>query len=334
MRCTGPTRRLPLLLALLWLWPGPGAAQEDEQVLPTVHCNEVRVRGGIAYLAETSGLTLMDVSDPLRPSVLGRLGLPATLLGVALEGPLAFLAAGSHGLYIANVEDAAAPALIQRFDTPGRVRRVEVRGGLAYLADGRDGLRVVDVSNPERPIQKARILTRDEARALSLRGDLLALAEGAAGIRLFELDRAGVPHERRLLREAKSAYDVRLLEDLLLAADGRRGLLVYRLGSPPELLSRLALDGSAEHVAASGSLVLVGAGREVHVVDLADPALPREISAVRIHRSSPAGRTQWDGGLAYIAADLAGMAIVDFADPRAPELLLPHRRPMSVTFPR
>jgi hypothetical protein len=327
-------RSLIILLALLPVGPVQGADPEEEPAMPTVRCSEVRVRAGTAYMAQTSELTVVDVSDLLRPRALGTLGLPATLFGLDLEGPLAFLAAGSHGLYIADVTDPAAPELIQRFDTPGKVRRVEVRGDLAYLADDRYGLRVVDVSNPARPIQRSRTLTRDAVNALALEGDLLALAEGRAGIRLFELDRAGRPRELHLLREAKSARDVLLTESLLLVADGERGLLVYRLGDPPKMLAELELDGTATHIAASADVVLVSVGRKVHVVDITDPESPCEIASVTIHRSFPAGRIHWNGPMAFVAADLAGMAVVDLSDPRAPELLLPRRRPMTVTFPR
>ena len=125
-----------------------------------------------------------------------------------------------------------------------------------------------------------------------------------------------------------------LLDGLLLVADGERGLLVYRTAGRPALVAELALEGRAAHLAASGDKVLVGAGRDVRAVDLADPEAPCEIGSARIHRSWPAGPIQWDGGLAYVAADLAGIAIVDFTDPRAPELLLPRKRPMNVTFPR
>jgi hypothetical protein len=333
---TRGTATCALIALVVWLWLPTGASigADEEAELPTIRCSEVRVRAGQAYLAQTSELTILDVSDPLRPRALGTLSVPATLLGLDLHGPLAFLAAGSHGLYIVDIEDPAAPELVQRFDTPGKVRRVEVRGDLAYLADDRYGLRVVDVSDPVRPLQTSRTLTRGRARALSIHGELLALAEDSTGVRLFDLERESAPRERQLLREAENARDVLLQDDLLLVADGKRGLLVYRLGDRPELIAELALEGTTAHLAASGSRVLVASGRDLHLVDLADPESPREISEVRIHRSWPAGPIQWDGTLAYIAADLAGMAIVDFTDPAAPELLLPRRRPMNVTFPR
>ena len=92
---------------------------------PTVHCNEVRVSAGLAYVAQTSSLSILDVSDPAVPRAVGSLGVPATLTGIAKEGSLLCLAAGSHGLYLANVEDPAAPRLLQRFDTPGRVGGVK-----------------------------------------------------------------------------------------------------------------------------------------------------------------------------------------------------------------
>jgi hypothetical protein len=337
-------RRLALLVVLVAtvrgaLAPGVEAKdkKKDEQVLPVVHCNEVLVRDGVAYLAQTSGLTLMDVSEPARPRELGRLGVPATLTGVAAEGHMAYLAAGAHGLYIADLEDPAAPRLVQRFDTPGRVLQVLARNGLAYLADHREGLRVVDVSDAERPIHKARIPTRDVVRAIALRGNTLAAAEGKAGVRLFELRSDGVPRETRLLRGIEDARDVALVDGLLLVAAAKRGMLVYALEEDgPAPLSEFQPIRSAQYVSASGTLAMVSNGvAEVQVVDLREPRNPLLWAGVQVNRNYPALRIDIEENVAFVAADLGGLAVIDLEHPQLPEVLVPRKkREMKVSFPR
>ena len=90
---------------------------------PIVRCHDVAVRDGVAYVGRTAGLAILDVADPARPKQLGRLPLPASVLGVTLREHLGFLAAGAHGMYIADLSDPSAPELLQRFDTPGKVRQ-------------------------------------------------------------------------------------------------------------------------------------------------------------------------------------------------------------------
>ena len=83
--------------------------------LAEIHSNSVRVDGQTAYVAQTAGLQMLDVSDPEDPREIGRMRLPATLLDVAVVGGRAYLAAGSHGLYVVDVGDPEAPQLIASY---------------------------------------------------------------------------------------------------------------------------------------------------------------------------------------------------------------------------
>ena len=138
------------------------------------------------------------------------------------------------------------------------------------------------------------------------------------------------------LREAWYRRRRALLEPLVvreIVAAGRRGLLVYRLrgGSADTLLAEFSTEKPAAHVAAWGSVALVGhRGSTIQVVDLTDPASPRELSRVRIHRSAGAGRMRVEGDRAYVAADVAGMAVIDLEDPAAPRVLFPRGRRIKI----
>ncbi|MEZ6121774.1 MAG: hypothetical protein R3C49_01210 [Planctomycetaceae bacterium] len=103
--------------------------------------------GGTAYVADYSGLRVLDVSDPANITELGFFDTPGFALSVQVIGGTAYVADLASGL---RVLDVGAPASITElgfFDTPGFAYDVQVIDSTAYVADGSEGLRVLD----ERP---------------------------------------------------------------------------------------------------------------------------------------------------------------------------------------
>ncbi|MGE3178476.1 MAG: DUF1573 domain-containing protein [Vicinamibacterales bacterium] len=111
----------------------------------------VRVRGTTAFVSDgLAGLAVLDVADPRRPVVIGRVRTGGQTRGLALDGPRVFVAAGSAGLAVVDVTDPRTPRLVGQADMPGSAIRVDVSAGKAYVAAWNDA-RVYDVSQPATP---------------------------------------------------------------------------------------------------------------------------------------------------------------------------------------
>ena len=325
-----------LVLALALAAPLGADGEKQDAALPPPRTYSIDVQGTIAYVGQAS-LVTFDVSDPAKPKQLGTLYVPGKILGVTVDGTRCYLAAGARGMYIVDVSEPTDPELLGSFDTTGGVRQIVFHKGNAYLAQGSEGLQVLDVSLPERPRRGASLRSRHEVRAVAIHDDLLALAEGHAGVRLFELTHTGAPLEIAALDSADGASDVAFLGDLLLVAAGRRGLLVYRLqrNDEPALLAELPFDDSAAmSLAVDADTVLVTDGEsDLHLVGLAEPAAPRLLATAGIHRGARAGHVTVVDGVAYVAADIAGIAVIDVSDPATPKVLVPRERTFNVRFP-
>ena len=125
--------------------------------------SDLSLAGNLLYVADATGLHIVDVSNPDTPKVLGSLQLPETqthaVLRLSVDGGMALLAAGSSGAFIVDVADPAKPRLVGTLDTPGpnssgpvdSTRSVFLQGNLAFLTDERAGLRIIDISNPTSP---------------------------------------------------------------------------------------------------------------------------------------------------------------------------------------
>jgi hypothetical protein len=160
---------------------------------------------------------------------------------------------------------------------------VAVEGGIAYVAYT-GGIEVVDVANPAAPSSVGRVEVPGGAYDLVVSGGRL-YATDARGVRVYDLANARQP---ALLGTYESA-DVRTA-----AATGV-----------------LAVAGSRGYLVRYEALI---------VLDLADPASPRELGRTAI----PAGGVSvaLSGTLAYVALGDAGLAVVNVADAASPSAVL------------
>jgi hypothetical protein len=340
-RATARIRTLFAAIALAALVLSPLSAKkknrgDDSDDVPVI-CHDVAIDGKYALLAQTSGVAIWDVSDPVRPRTAAGVTVPATVLGVDTRLPMVYLAAGTHGLYVVRWDGEGEPAILARHDTPGSVNGVRLLDHYALLSDERYGVRVVDVEHPDRPLQKALVSTRDRVHSIALDGRLLATAEGRVGVRLFDVSQPERPIELHLLRDIDDARDVAWAgPGRLLVAGGDTGLLVFELDGDgePRRVGAAAVDGPARFVGGDDGLAVVTNGTpalQVFGVDASGET--HALHAFRVHRSAPAGRVHVIGTRAFVALDRAGISIVDLGDPLTPEVLLPKDRRLRIDWP-
>ena len=111
----------------------------------------VSVVGGLAYVADgSSGLRVIDVSNPAAPVEVGSIDTPDFAYGVSVVGGLAYVADGSS-VRVIDVSNPAVPVELGSIETEFAYG-VSVVGGLAYVVDSFFGLRVVAVSHPALPV--------------------------------------------------------------------------------------------------------------------------------------------------------------------------------------
>ena len=120
---------------------------------PEVRCHVVVSRDDVAFIGRSSGLLVMDVTDPIRPKEIGKLVIPATVYDIVFAGETGYLATGSHGLYVVDVSEPGQPRVLQHHETPGRAHAVRIKDAHALIADDqpRPSDRGSDVKDPTEP---------------------------------------------------------------------------------------------------------------------------------------------------------------------------------------
>ena len=135
--------------------------------------------GNFAYVADgTSGLQIINITNPLAPTFAGTLDTPGDASDVVVYGNTAYVADGASGLQIIDVTNRKSPKSVSSLTLTGTARGVDFdpARNIAVIAAGSTGLHVVDISNRASPNRVA-TLTGGDVRDVVLRGNFAFLAD-------------------------------------------------------------------------------------------------------------------------------------------------------------
>jgi len=170
----------------------------------------------LVMTSQLEGLTFMDVSDPIRPTLLGRVGTPYRAMGTAWSNRSAYVAVmlptpeedrqsrplpRHGGVMVVDASDPASPATlgiggVHLDDYRGNVARwgIGVVTGYALLAAAEGCVRVFDVRDPAAMDQVQQLLLPGVQGALATSGNYAYVAGADAGLSVLRVDDAG-PNE-------------------------------------------------------------------------------------------------------------------------------------------
>lgn len=153
------------------------------------HPHDATVFDGRLYVNHwASGLVIADVTDPARPSELGRFSYPdatshASAVGVFGGRTIVFEGGEDWGAHLRVIDatDPSNPTLIAEYARRPEIslHNMQLVGTRLYVAWYQDGLRVLDVSNPAAPTEIGYFNTWRETDP----GRARSFYEGAIGIR-------------------------------------------------------------------------------------------------------------------------------------------------------
>jgi len=271
----------------------------------------VQVVGTLAYVADhSSGLRILDISNPAALVEVGYYNTPGNAHGVQVIGTLAYVADDHHGLRIIDVSDPAAPIEAGYYDTAGSAHEVQVIDTLAYVADYA-GLRIIDVSVPAAPVEVGFYDTPGYALDVQVVGTLAYVADHTAGLRIIDVSKPAKPVEVGYASSTDSTWAVQVVGTLAYVADYHSGLRIIDVSDPasPAEVGYHATPGKARGVRIVGAMAyVVDESYGLLVFDVSNAAAPAEIG----YYNTPdnAYGVQVVGSLAYVADYRSGLRII------------------------
>lgn len=267
------------------------APTRNEALGVAVVCNDALVAERVAPWVEGGGLEVFDVSNPENPRRVGQLdGGCSMYAAMAVEGSRAALTVlpdvycgGGGGLDIIDLSDTANPQKMggYRSRAVGDALDLAVSGDFAYLGTGGwSPMQVFDLSDPANPqkVGDAGDLLRGTTTSLALSGNFVYVADD------YSLSVIDVSDPTRPQQVGTYA-----------PIDIGTPPFWRGVGSP----SRLAVAGGRLYVAGSAGLELI---------DVRDPAHPRQAAFYRTEAQVMAVAVR--GGQAFLA-ESTGLEIID-----------------------
>ena len=288
--------------------------------------------GNTAFVADgSSGLEIINVSNPANPTLRGNFNTPGQAYDVALsaDGNTAFVADISKGLQIINVTNLASPTFIGTYDTIGFAYEVSLSGNTAFVADGNRGLKVIDVSDPNNPSRIGLLNTTGFARGITLSNDgkTAFVADGHQGLRIIDVNDPTSPSLTSTFNTSGSAEGVSLSTDgnTAFVADGNSGLQIINVSNlaSPTLRGNFNTSGHAFTVTLSsdGNTAFVADGPSdveedttssgLKIIDVSNPASPSQIGLYNTSGRAYHAALSADGNTAFVADEGSGLQIID-----------------------
>ncbi len=285
----------------------------------------VKVAGNYAYVTSVfydTGLWIIDITDPANPVDVGFCYVDFFPSDVVVEGDYAYVtsAGTDQELAVIDISDPANP--VRTGGEPlAAGYQVALAGSLACVAASARGVSVVNVSNPSNPAEVGQFATLRYIEDIETTGDYLILVR-TQGLTMMEIDRWDRQYEldRQFYYEESFAVEVQGTYAYLANCDSwyqnYQGLSIVDIQDPTHPVEIGFLGGYCIYrLAVEEDYLYFVDGSIFIVVDVSDPSNPAVTGSFPLHW---ARGLDAQGSLVFVAADDAGLRIVDATLPDAP----------------
>ena len=235
--------------------------------------SQIEVSGHFVFIATSSGLTILDVSDIDNPTEVGFYETSWEPTDLAVEAGYAYVTESGVGLRIVDVSDSAEPIEVGLWSATWESHDLDVSGGVAYVAAGGDGLRIIDVADRANPAEVAVYDKQGGVESISV-DDQLAAAVVSEGVSIINVSSPENPKETDLYTAEFSAWEALLTDQTMYVAvrevegevvdwwDSLNGFRVVDVSSPGSANERASIDfrGPTVDVAVSENAVYTAHG--------------------------------------------------------------------------
>jgi hypothetical protein len=307
--------------------PTPFRLDELAYAATEAYAQDVGLVGDFAIVADGyKGLSIYDVSNPFRPTLVANRDVLGDAQAVSVAGKYAYLGVVG-GLRIVYITAAGQPLLVGRHDVEGvDFNDIAVDGSFAYVA-AEDGLRIYNVANQDTPTLLGSRFDGGSPTDVAVSGGYVYLANGADGLRVYNVANPTVPvpvaHFPPVGFLGQALAVAAAGQHLFVgsSADGAdRGFQVYNISNPNniQLVTRVTLPVEVRAVAVQGNLLYAATyGDGLRVFDVADISAPKEVGHVGCEVDLCFAQGVAAQGLFAYAARHGGGLAVYFAAPLA-----------------
>jgi hypothetical protein len=184
--------------------------------------------GDLLYVPINNSLEILDMRNPVNPTLLGKFDLTATPWDVYVRDQYAGLAMGDNGCLIVDVSDPQNISQVSYLSLPGVASEIAVKDSYIYVACQEAGLQIIDASNIQEPSLKGQFSTPSSVYGVSVQGNYAYLATDSPGMMVVNISDALNPTFVKVWANTESSRDVAASGNFVFLADQAKGLIVMK----------------------------------------------------------------------------------------------------------
>jgi hypothetical protein len=285
----------------------------------------VAVDGNYAYMMGTwtTGLQIIDVSDPLNTFLVGEHDVEAR--DAQIIGNYAYVA-DTGGLKVLDVTDPANPTQEAAKYFSGGGNDIKISGSYAYIAGTSSGLVILDISNigVTQITEAGRYNGMGTSQGVDIVGTTAYLADGDSGLIILDVSDPANPTPLGNC-DTPDARAVAVSGNYAYVADWDSGIQVIDVSNPasPAVVGSYDTSWAATDVVVEGDYAYVARHYGgIQIIDVSNPASPTPVGNYFTPMLS--WSLEKSGDLLYVADWHAGLQIIDASDPANPILAGAH----------
>ena len=277
--------------------------------------NVVAEYGSNILLAQGATLAVIDISDPANPTALKQTRLANRIEAIAVQGDIAYIAAGSSGLLVVKLN--TIPSLIDpiQFDTPGNANDVFCQGNYLCVADGIGGMQLYDISAPAIPSLLGTYATAGHAKAVRISGDTAYLLDEKM-MTVIPLNSLPLTPQY-VFDEVEFGQTLEISAVAAYISDTLGGFFVVDITGPPALLGQVRPQaGVAYGMDVINSYAYLPAPGGLEVIDVSNDANPTSLLVLPL--TGQPSDVAAVGTTLCLANGPGGLLTLDFSSPTEP----------------
>lgn len=296
--------------------------------------------GGRACLATGFRLSILDMSSPFSPRLLGKILLPTTINHLAVAGSLACVATGDRYdekvpplLALIDISDPAHPAIRGACRLPYLPESL-IAGGGRFWATGKFGLAELDPAHPETPVLRFAPFGLWQTQGIAIAGSRAYVTDNFYGLRIVDISMPGMPELRGACKlPGDSCEHLAVVGDKVYVSRIRMGVVtaesrkingaiqIVDVANPdaPVLRQPITVGLLPNRLLLAGSTLVTNYQNGLCLINLANPAHPTSCT-LSMGKGWP-----YSGRLLGVERNLvwtlnsAGLQIIDLSNPPTPQ---------------
>jgi len=273
----------------------------------------------IGLALSEDGLTDLDVTNPLMPSILGSYIAPTNSYEIRFIDTVAFLGCDNSLIHVLNVANPASPSFIASLDLFDFPWTMQFWGDRCYVAADNQGIVALNTGDPTAPFVIENYFPNGFAASLEVRNDTIFLPDWHAGFQIVYASPAssGIFNQVGMYTfPGDTVAYAHVKGDFAYLCVWPIGLVTMDItpSTSPTPVDTVDGTGYARGVAINGNYVYVGDSvRGVQVVNISNPASPVVVSAT--NTAGGARDLYVYNDKLFLADGSAGLMVLDISNP-------------------